>query len=255
LDTRDNIKRRIDELLITGDKILLKVVVFCMEVKKTSQRDFTYFQDLSREYQTWYTEALAIVRQLMPDRLDEFEELYMKKSRVKELNLLSYTISDFLMGFSLERAGEPLKTGETVLGKLNQQLQILRAAHSRVDSILSDITGILRAELFDSEIEKSRELLKANYLRAAGTIASVVLESHLSEICRNHGITFTKKILHISDYNDALKNKVYDTPTWRLIQRYNDIRILCCHAKQREPTPDEVRELVDGVEKAIKTIF
>ena len=62
-------------------------------------------------------------------------------------------------------------------------------------------------------------------------------------------------ILNVTQLRIKKKNKVYDTPTWRLIQRYNDIRILCCHAKQREPTPDEVRELVDGVEKAIKTIF
>jgi len=41
----------------------------------------------------------------------------------------------------------------------------------------------------------------------------------------------------------------------RLIQRYNDIRTLCCHSKEREPTNDEVSELINGVDKSIKAIF
>ena len=140
--------------------------------------------------------------------------------------------------------------------KFQQQIAILQSAYSRIDSILSNITSVLRAELFDNEIEKARELLRVGYLRASGTMASVVLESHLSQVCKNHNITLTKKAPHISDYNDALKNNsIYDTPTWRLIQRYNDIRILCCHSKDREPKKEEVSELIDGVEKSIKTIF
>ena len=40
--------------------------------------------------------------------------------------------------------------------------------------------------------------------------------------------------------------------------RYNDqaiLEIYCAHAKEREPTKDEVLELIIGVEKVIKTIF
>jgi len=46
-----------------------------------------------------------------------------------------------------------------------------------------------------------------------------------------------------------------DVANWRWIQRLGDIRNLCAHAKDREPTKDEVLELVNGVEKCIKTIF
>jgi hypothetical protein len=258
LDKRENIKNEIKELIDTFPKID-KILTAKGEGKKVlSLSDITA---LSYEYQRWYTKALAVVRQLMPDRLEEFEELYIKKRPVKELTVSSYTISDFLLGISVTRRRgiyeEDAFDNKVVFAtKLYQQLAILQSAYSRVDSILSDITGVLRADLFDSEIQGAHELLKNNYLRAAGTVASVVLESHLSQVCKNHNISFPKKILHISDYNEALKqNVVYDTPTWRLIQRYNDIRILCCHAKDREPTKDEVKELIDGVEKAIKTIF
>jgi hypothetical protein len=29
-----------------------------------------------RHYQRWYTESLAVIKQLMPDRLQEFRQLY-----------------------------------------------------------------------------------------------------------------------------------------------------------------------------------
>lgn len=249
LDTRENIKGEIRELLGVAPNIFK---ILKKEFKVKNKLNLSGLQELSCEYQRWYTKALAVVRQLMPDRLSEFEELYRRKRQISTIYLDSYTISDFLLGVE----GGTFDVRQPFITKFNQQLAILKSAYSRVDSILSDITGVLRADLFDSEIEKSRELLRANYLRAAGTIAGVVLESHLSEVCKNHSISFAKKILHISDYNEALKqNKIYDTPTWRLIQRYNDIRIMCCHAKDREPTQDEVGELIDGVEKAIKTIL
>lgn len=65
-----------------------------------------------------------------------------------------------------------------------------------------------------------------------------------------------KKEPTINDFNDALKNAVViDIPGMRQIQRLADIRNLCEHNKHREPTKDEVIELVDGAEKLCKTLF
>jgi len=209
LDTREAIKRAIKELIHEHDNIW-NLLIEEDKVKETSKINIAA---LSYAYQSWYTRALVVVRQLLPDRLNEFEELYIRKQKAKELTVITYTISDFLLGLTVTIDRGMYKetafdTRTAFMTKFDQQLAILQSAYSRVDSILSDITGALRADLFDSEIEKSHELLKTNYLRAAGTIASVVLESHLSQVCKNHGISFTKKILHISDYNDALKQCV-----------------------------------------------
>jgi hypothetical protein len=46
-----------------------------------------------------------------------------------------------------------------------------------------------------------------------------------------------------------------DVPTWRQIQRLGGIRNLCDHNKEREPTKDEVIELIGGVDKVSKTLF
>jgi len=59
-----------------------------------------------------------------------------------------------------------------------------------------------------------------------------------------------------SDYNDVLKNAgVIDVPTWRQIQYLGDIRNLCDPHKEREPTQQEVEELIKRVEKITKTLF
>ena len=87
-------------------------------------------------------------------------------------------------------------------------------------------------------------------------MAGVVLEGHLSAVCENHAIKIIKKNPCIGDYNDKLKaDGIYDTPTWRTIQQLGDIRNLCGHKRDREPTKDEVEALISGVERVIKTVF
>jgi len=93
------------------------------------------------------------------------------------------------------------------------------------------------------------------FLRAAGVVCGVVIEKHFSEVCKNNSISISKKNPTIADYNDALKENVYDILEWRRIQRLGDIRNLCGHNKEREPTKEEVFELISGTERIIKTIF
>ena len=93
-------------------------------------------------------------------------------------------------------------------------------------------------------------------LRAAGVIAGVVLERHLQRTAVNHEIIIEKKEPTISDLNDPLKKEnIYDIPTWRLIQVLGDIRNLCVHNKEREPTAEEVKRLIKETDIIIKTIF
>ena len=48
---------------------------------------------------------------------------------------------------------------------------------------------------------------------------------------------------------------IIDTPTWRKICYLADIRNLCDHNKKEEPTKEQLKDLVDGTEKTIKTVF
>ena len=87
-------------------------------------------------------------------------------------------------------------------------------------------------------------------------MAGVVLERHLAQVTSNHNVTIRKQHPTINDLNELLKGaNVLDVPTWRLVQRLGDIRNLCDHNKSREPTTDEIGELIEGVAKITKTVF
>lgn len=216
--------------------------------------------DLIMQYQKWYTESFYLIKQIIPERLPEFKEQYELSKKVHDINAFNsaiYTISDYLSGFTAMRNGKEVfnhKAAATV--KFIRQMSILNSAEAILESSLADMEGVLQAELHDNEISKARDLLKNSYLRAAGVIAGVVLEGHLNNVCINNQIPIKKKNPSMSDYNEALKaESVIDVPTWRGIQVLGDLRNICAHRKERDPTKEEVLELIDGVDKSIKKIF
>jgi hypothetical protein len=212
------------------------------------------------KYQDWYSEATAVVGQLLPSRRDEFDTLYKGDPKRKSIELETYTIKDWLLGVRASSNRHNHQPRFDDLGAMGmrffQQLQILDAVQRRFDSSLFDIAQLARAELFDSELDAARELQRHGFLRPAGMIAGVVLEKHLQQVAHAHKLTMRKRSPTIADLNDPLKQaEVYDIPTWRQIQRLADLRNLCGHNKDREPTKDEVDELLDGVAKISKTVF
>ncbi len=231
------------------------------QLTKTEKAEFSKNEGVfAAGYQQWYSTSLAVIGQLLPERKNEFIKLYEKDNKRKNLDSHSFTIQDWLLG---ARARTDILDGtrefqdlEVVINCFKIQMAILESAEQRFKSSLFDIRQILQAELFDSELESARELLKNGWTRAAGAIAGVVLEGHLSETLGRHEITILKKEPHIGDYNDTLKKEeVIDVSNWRFIQRLGDLRNLCDHKKEREPTGNEVNELIDGVDKVIKTLF
>jgi hypothetical protein len=91
--------------------------------------------------------------------------------------------------------------------------------------------------------------------RAAGALAGVVLERHLQRVAANRQVKVAKKNPTIADLNDPLRSAgVYDVPTWRKIQHLADLRNLCSHQKDREPTADEVADLIAGVKSVVSNV-
>lgn len=199
-------------------------------------------------YESWYTKSLYIVRQLAPERENDFVACY-KLDKRKSLNADTYVVSDILRG--VEVVGWYVKIAYLIKNQVN----ILSSCYAKFDSKVFDLETLLQADVFDSEIESARHLLKNGFLRAAGAICGVILEKHLAKVCQNRGLAITKKDPSISDYNDKLKDNAYDIVEWRLMQHLGDIRNLCDHEKHREPTKEEVEDLVSGTDRAIKNIF
>ena len=209
-------------------------------------------------YEEWYSEAKAVIKQLLPDRLDDFVKKYEKPKPRKDIDYENYRIEDYLQGLRVTSGWEKkvVVDSSAAIPQFQQQLAILKAVSKRFESSLFDIRQLVQADLFDSEIDAADELVKVGFFRAAGALGGVVLEKHLAQVSSNHNIRFRKKNLTIADFNDALKNGgVIDTPTWRFIQHLGDIRNLCDHNKLPEPTKEQVIDLIAGVRKILKTLF
>lgn len=138
---------------------------------------------------------------------------------------------------SVSRGGTScFDTKSVAYSQISIQLNILDSVKTVIDSSLSDVMGILEAKLFDNELDSARHLLKSGYLRASGALCGVILETHFSNVVKNHNLKMTKKDPSINDYNELFKKEgIYDTINWRFIQHLGDIRNLCDHKKQRDP--------------------
>ncbi|MFD2272063.1 hypothetical protein ACFS07_15085 [Undibacterium arcticum] len=135
------------------------------------------------------------------------------------------------------------------------QLTLFKAIAERIDSVVANIEGELYAELQDSEIVIARQLAKVR-LRAAGALMGVVIEGHLQKVASSHGVTVGKKNPTNADLNDPLKSaSVIDIPAWRKISFLADLRNLCSHKKDAEPTKEQVEEFIQGAEWLTKNVF
>ncbi len=231
---REKYERDIENLINEADGFLLE--------------DDTSFSFLGERYEEWYSEALSLVKVILPDRVEDFKKYYHS-----EENSLRGYFSDITLVYS----GDSAFISETDYARklLQNQLGIVKAAKRRFETSLFDIRNYLQADLFDSELEKSKFLLKNGFLRASGVIAGVVLEGHLKDVCENRNLKIGKKNPAISDYNNYLKEtNVIDQAKWRFITYLADLRNKCSHKKDDSLSKDEIKKLIEGVNEIIKTI-
>ncbi|MBK7565114.1 MAG: hypothetical protein IPI21_12995 [Propionivibrio sp.] len=208
------------------------------------------------DYQRWYTKALKAVASLAPDRHTEFRLYYEVDPKRKSLGYGTYVIQDYIKGVAPGGyQHQNFDTRAQVLTCFFNQLTILTSIEARVDSVLGNIEGELYAELQDNEVAVARQLAKVS-LRAAGALVGVVIEGHLQKVAQAHGIKLAKKNPTIADLNDPLKAaSVIETSAWRKISFLADLRNLCSHKKDVEPTKEQVEELIQGAEWLAKNVF
>ena len=266
----DGYKKDLDDLIHKGEELYNAIQYECFpqefadavkgSLGEKAEELIQTLPSFRDQYQPWYSEAKAVVRQLLPDRVPDFARFYQKPNSRKNITFENYTIEDYLQGLNLTRRegiGTITVVGpDAAIPRFRQQLSILQSIRDRFRSSLFDIRQLAQADLFDSELDAAEELAKNKFYRAAGVVAGVVIERHLKEVCGAHGVSIRKKSPQISDLNDALKSSnVIDLPQWRSIQHLGDLRNLCAHNKESEPTASQIGDLLAGVAKVTKTIF
>jgi hypothetical protein len=253
-------RKDLDKLVERGERLYAAVILSTVppDQRKRAgviEEKLKEMPDVRKEYQIWYSEALSCVRQLLPDRMDDFVAYYKPPRTRKTIDASTYTISDYLHGLETSRGGTKIATLSSALPLFQQQVQIVRALSTRFESTLFDIRTLVQADFFDDELSVANELNGKGFCRAAGAVAGVVLEEHLGTVSQQHKLPLGKNP-NIGELNDLIKKSdITDVPTWRFIQRLGDLRNLCDHKKKEEPTKENVAELIEGVRKIIKTVF
>lgn len=102
----DRFKKDIETLIKHGDRLELAMQYECApdQVKIALKKQLKdkveeFLKDLpsfKEEYQRWYSEALALLRQLLPDRVLDFVRHYEKPKSRKDIDFGNYTIEDYL---------------------------------------------------------------------------------------------------------------------------------------------------------------
>jgi hypothetical protein len=188
----ERFKKDLDRLIAQGHLLDMAIVKesaeesFMKQVKAAMPaekiKDFLKtIPDFKSTYEAWYSESLALIRQLLPDRVGNFISMYEKPKSRKDILYSNYVIQDYMQGLTVGTHVRPV----AAVPQYRQQLSMLKAAIVRFNSSLFEIKQLVQADLFDSEIEVARELQKHKFFRAAGAIAGVILEKHLQQVCED----------------------------------------------------------------------
>lgn len=106
---------------------------------------------------------------------------------------------------------------------------------------------LIAGEIFDSVLEQARALVRAGYKDPGAVLARVVLEDTLRRIAREAKLPDDGKA---SVVNDSLRDAGhYPKPQWRLVQVWLDVGNSAAHGKFDEYTVEQVRDMLDGVER------
>lgn len=114
------------------------------------------------------------------------------------------------------------------------------------DDFLTSIKSLIQAEIFDNELEQSKELLKSNYYVASAVIAGVVLENGLRELCNRENLEIGK----LDKMNsDLAKKGIYNKLQQKRITSLADIRNSAAHGKNNEFTKSDVERMIEEIEQ------
>jgi len=196
-------------------------------------------------YQSWYSRALPLMKQLALDRYAEFQSFYAVDPRYAWRETNRHVIQDYFQGNGAY---------EKTVRCFKNQLAILKSVSDRLSWRTPDTEDqLLRGQQLDL-LESARELIKINE-RAAGVIAGSVLGAYLKKLAARHQVKLRKTSPSAAELAEALKEaKVLDIPVWSQTIWAAEIHGRCL--KEGEgPTKPQVRDLIDGTRWLLANIF
>jgi hypothetical protein len=92
-------------------------------------------------YEAWYSESVALLRQLLPDRVLNFIALYEKPKNRRGIEYGNYVMQDYLQGMTIRNSytNEVQLDPSAAIVQFDQQMAILKASKRRFESSLYEI--------------------------------------------------------------------------------------------------------------------
>lgn len=110
---------------------------------------------------------------------------------------------------------------------------------------MTSVRQLVQAEVFDTELDQARELLKGGYASAAAVVAGVVLETSMRNLCKDAGI----EPASLNKMNaDLTKAGVYNLLIQKRITAMADIRNNAAHGHADQFSPSDVADMISYVE-------
>jgi len=260
----EKIKSELDSLIKQINTIKY---LHCVESKLEFDGDESLYEEVLIDYQqniisiselynSFYTKAVALLSVILPTRLDEFKSCYIYDSKSSVHITHNRTIANYfnktnkLLSQPFEEAFE-----KQVFSFFTLQENILKSAKELIDSVLYELENKIQYNFFMDELLCAEELLKKKYVRPAGVIAGVTLESHLKTVCKNHNIVLKPKDTLGKFIEYLRKANIIDFIFERKLQLLGDTRNLCAHSKDREPSIDEVSHLIFETKKILTELI
>ena len=142
----DKYKEDLERLVKIGEALLLDLAEEA-EGKKSDPKEPVPGTVFRGGYQRWYSEAREVIRQILPNRVTEFEQLYKNDAKRKEVDGTTYTIQDWLLGI---RAAVDIYRKKrfndiaAALMRFQNQIEILKSARARFESTIFEMNRYCR---------------------------------------------------------------------------------------------------------------
>jgi len=169
------------------------------------------------------------------------------------INRLAPPNSAYKKQYDLIRRKYALKQPSDAIESLAGVLQALRDDYE-ADRV-STFQELVHSELFSDMLEAAEYLLGETYKDPAAVMAGGVLEQHLRELCRKHGVdlTFinskgdTKPKMTETMNTDLAKKSAYGKIEQKQVTAWAGIRNAAAHGEYGKYDENQVRQMVRGI--------
>lgn len=188
-----------------------------------------------------------------PGIFEENDKLFVDSLKFSKWKTQSLNLIDAITGENSQHFKNFNKINKPTKSKVDEGLGILLALREDMeDGYIEKLKYEILSVQYSTLLETAQDFLDDNQKDPAGVLAGVALEETLRQIADKYAIKHaTKATLLTLNQCIADSKKVYDDTIRKEIVAWNDVRDKAAHAKWKEFSKVQVKQLIEGTNKLI----